>query len=152
MLGRGRRGNSDRSLSDGLEGNAFFCVHKGWALPILPSSDIPSLCSSGSSVRTRLYFLRYVGLAVVCSWDFAFFVLFFFLSVKSVYTIHLCIVCFNIPSVHLCIIASQKAHGFQVSPNTIILLHSGNRGNKQQFQAKKASLSEQNTSSRFFQL
>lgn len=71
---------------------------------------------------------------------------------KSVYTIHLCIVYFNIPSVHLCITAPQKAHGFKVSPNKIILLHSGNRGHKQQFQAKKASLSEQNTSSRFFQI
>lgn len=56
-----------------LNGNALFHVHKGWALPILPSSDIPSLGSSGSSVRARLYSVRYVGLAVACSLDFAFF-------------------------------------------------------------------------------
>lgn len=69
VLGRGRRGHSDRSLS----GNAFFHVHKGWALLILSSCDIPSLGSSGSSVRARLYSAMCVRLAVACSWDFAFF-------------------------------------------------------------------------------
>lgn len=130
VLGRGRRGNSGRSLS----GNALFLVDKGWALPILPSSDIPSLCSSGSSVRTSLYSATCVGLAVACSLELAFF---FFLS-KSVYTIHLCIVYFNIPSVHLCIIAPQKAHSFKVFPNKIITLYSGNTGKKPAIRGKES--------------
>lgn len=69
----------------------------------------------------------YVGLAVVCSWDFAFFLY----TIKAIYTIHLCIVCFNISSVHLCIIAPQNSHGFKRFPNKSILLSSRNgRGKK----------------------
>lgn len=87
-----------------LSGNALFHVHKR-VLPILPSSDIPSMGSSGNIVRTRLYSVRCVRLAVACSWDFSSFLClfgFFFLSIKSVHTTHLCIVYFSMPSVHHC--------------------------------------------------